>query len=167
MTKKILLDEIDAFIFDFDGVLTNNLVHLDESGKEWVTCSRADGLAFDVLHQLKKPAFILSTEENPIVTARAKKLKVPAIQGVSNKVDALVLLSETKGFDLSRILYVGNDLNDFLVMKVCGYAICPADAHPRIKELATIVLTSNGGRGTVRELLEEVLELDFIEILYS
>ena len=106
-------------------------------------------------------------EENPIVTARAKKLKVPAIQGVSNKVDALVLLSETKGFDLSRILYAGNDLNDFLVMKMCGYAICPADAHPRIKELATIVLTSNGGRGTVRELLEEVLELDFIEILYS
>ena len=59
MQKKILLDEIDAFIFDFDGVLTNNLVHLDESGKEWVTCSRADGLAFDVLQKLKKPSFKL------------------------------------------------------------------------------------------------------------
>jgi len=167
MQKKILLDEIDAFIFDFDGVLTNNLVHLDESGKEWVTCSRADGLAFDVLQKLKKPTFILSTEKNPVVTARAKKLKIPALQGVTNKVDALVSLSEKRGFDPSRVLYVGNDLNDFHVMQICGYAMCPADAHPRIKELATVVLTCNGGRGVVRKLLEEVLELDFIEILYS
>jgi 3-deoxy-D-manno-octulosonate 8-phosphate phosphatase (KDO 8-P phosphatase) len=167
MQKKILLDEIDAFIFDFDGVLTNNLVHLDESGKECVSCSRADGLAFDVLQKLKKPTFILSTERNPVVTARAKKLQVPVLQGVVNKVDALVSLSEAKGFDLSRVLYVGNDLNDFHVMQICGYAMCPADAHPRIKELATVVLACNGGRGVVRELLEEVLELDFIEILYS
>jgi len=166
MQKKILLDNIDAFIFDFDGVLTNNLVHLDESGKEWVTCSRADGLAFDVLRKLNKLTFILSTERNPVVTARAKKLKVPVFQGITNKVDTLVSLSETKGFDLKRILYVGNDLNDYGVMQICGYAICPADAQPKIKELATIVLTCNGGRGVVRELLEEVLELDFIEILY-
>ena len=167
MQKKILLDEIDAFIFDFDGVLTNNLVHLDESGKEWVSCSRADGLAFDVLQKLKKPTFILSTEKNPVVTARAKKLKIPALQGVTNKVDALVSLSEKRGFDPSRVLYVGNDLNDFHVMQICGYTICPADAHPRIKELATVVLACNGGKGVVRELLEEVLGLDFIEILYS
>ena len=167
MQKKILLDDIDAFIFDFDGVLTNNLVHLDESGKEWVTCSRADGLAFDVLHKLKKPVFILSTERNPVVSARAKKLKVPVIQGITNKVDTLVSLLETKGFDLNRVLYVGNDLNDFPVMQVCGYAICPADAHPRIKELATVVLGCGGGTGVVRELLEDILALNFIKILYS
>ena len=167
MQKKILLDDIDAFIFDFDEVLTNNLVHLDESGKEWVTCSRADGLAFDVLQKLKKPSFILSTEKNPVVTARAKKLKVPVIQGITNKVDTLVSLSETKGFDLNRVLYVGNDLNDFPVMQMCGYAICPADAHPRIKELATVVLLSSGGTGVVRELLEDILALNFIKILYS
>ena len=167
MQKKILLDDIDAFIFDFDGVLTNNLVHLDESGKEWVTCSRADGLAFDVLHKLKKPVFILSTERNPVVTARAKKLKVPVIQGITNKVNAFVSLLETKGFDLNRVLYVGNDLNDYGVMQMCGYAICPADAHPRIKELAIVVLLSSGGTGVVRELLEDILELNFIEILYS
>jgi len=167
MQKKILLDDIDAFIFDFDGVLTNNLVHLDESGKEWVTCSRADGLAFDVLHKLKKPVFILSTERNPVVSARAKKLKVPVIQGITNKVDTLVSLLETKGFDLNRVLYVGNDLNDFPVMQMCGYAICPADAHPRIKELATVVLGCGGGTGVVRELLEDILALNFIKILYS
>jgi len=165
--KKFSVDEIDVFIFDFDGVLTNNLVHLDQYGTEWVSCSRADGLAFDVLHQLNKPTYIVSTEKNPIVTARAKKLKVPVLQGINNKTDALTTLTETNGFDLSRVLYVGNDLNDFHVMQICGYAICPADAHPRIKQLATVVLLCNGGRGVVRELLEDILELDFLEILYS
>jgi 3-deoxy-D-manno-octulosonate 8-phosphate phosphatase KdsC-like HAD superfamily phosphatase len=54
--KIISLDNIDAFVFDFDGVLTNNLVHLNQDGNEWVSCSRADGLAFDVLRKLDKPA---------------------------------------------------------------------------------------------------------------
>ena len=52
--NNINIDDIDALCFDFDGVLTNNLVHLDQEGKEWVSCSRADGLAFDVLRKLKK-----------------------------------------------------------------------------------------------------------------
>ena len=165
--KKISFNEVDAFVFDFDGVLTDNLVYLNQDGNEWVSCSRADGLAFDVLQKLKKPTFIISTEKNPVVTARAKKLKVPVIQGITNKVNAFISLLETKGFDLNRVLYVGNDLNDYGVMQMCGYAICPADAHPRIKELAIVVLLSSGGTGVVRELLEDILELNFIEILYS
>ena len=163
---KISLDNIDVFVFDFDGVLTNNLVHLNQDGMEWVSCSRADGLAFDVIRQLEKPAYIVSTENNLVVTARAKKLKIPALQGVKNKVDALLSLSESQGYDLSRILYVGNDLNDFHVMKICGYTACPMDSHIKIKELSNIVLNTRGGEGVVRELLEEVFDLDFIKILY-
>ena len=164
--QPISLDEIDVFIFDFDGVLTDNLVHLDQDGKEWVSCSRADGLAFDVLRKLEKPSYILSTENNPVVSARAKKLKIQALQGVKNKADTLLTLSEGKGYDLSRILYVGNDLNDFHVMKICGYSACPIDSHIKIKELSNIVLNTRGGEGVVRELLEDVLYLDFIKILY-
>ena len=130
---KISLDNIDAFVFDFDGVLTNNLVQIDENGKESVCCSRADGLAFDVMRKLEKPSYILSTEKNPVVSARAKKLKIQALQGIKNKADALSSLSESKGYDLSRILYVGNDLNDFDVMKTCGYSACPIDSHIKIK----------------------------------
>ena len=58
----IKLKDIDVFVFDFDGVLTNNKVHLDENGKEWVSCSRSDGLAFDVLRKLQMPVYIFSTE---------------------------------------------------------------------------------------------------------
>ena len=163
---KILIDSIDAFVFDFDGVMTNNLVHLDQSGKEWVSCSRADGLAFDVLRRLQKPAYILSTEENPVVSARAKKLKIQALQGVKNKADALSSLSKSKGYDLSRILYVGNDLNDFHAMRICGFSACPIDSHPKIKHISNICLNTNGGNGVVRELLEDVMGLDFIKILY-
>ena len=164
--QPISLDEIDVFIFDFDGVLTDNLVHLDQDGKEWVSCSRADGLAFDVLRKLEKPSYVLSTENNPVVSARAKKLKIQALQGVKDKVSTLLTLSESKGYDLSRILYVGNDLNDFHVMKICGYSACPIDSHIKIKELSNIVLNTRGGEGVVRELLEEVLNLDFNKILY-
>jgi 3-deoxy-D-manno-octulosonate 8-phosphate phosphatase (KDO 8-P phosphatase) len=160
------INNIDAFVFDFDGVLTNNLVYLNQEGMESVACSRADGLAFDVLRKLKKPTFILSTEKNSVVTMRAKKLKIQALQGIKNKADALSSLSESKGYDLGRILYVGNDLNDFNVMKICGYTACPMDSHIKIKELSNIVLNTRGGEGVVRELLEEVLNLDFIKILY-
>lgn len=163
---KISLDNIDVFIFDFDGVLTNNLVYLGQDGKEWVSCNRADGLAFDVLRKLKKPSYILSTESNPVVSERAKKLQIQAFHGVKNKVDTLLSLTKRKGYDLSRILYVGNDLNDFHVMKICGYSSCPIDSHIKIKELSNIVLKTRGGEGVVRELLEEVLNIDFIKILF-
>ena len=164
---KIYLDNIDAFIFDFDGVLTNNHVLISESGKESVNCSRADGLAFDVLNKLNKPTYIISTEKNSVVEARAKKLKVPVLQGVNNKVEAMIKLANLKSYNLENILYIGNDLNDYLVMQLCGYTACPADSHPKIKNVSGISLRRNGGDGVVRELLEEVLELDFIKILYQ
>ncbi len=166
---KIEIDfyEIDAIVFDFDGVLTNNLVHLNQDGQEWVSCSRADGLAFDVLRKLKKPAFIVSTENNPVVTARANKLKIIALQGIRDKVESLKELAETNGFNLENILYVGNDLNDYHVMELCGYTACPSDSHKKIKSIANVVLKTRGGNGIVRELLEEVLCLDFINILYK
>ena len=164
--STITLENIEAIVFDFDGVLTDNKVYLDQDGKESVSCSRADGLAFDVLHELKKPTYILSTEKNPVVTARANKLKIHAIQGISNKVDGIKDLALKKNFDLQRTLYVGNDLNDYRVMQLCGYTACPSDSHPIIKEMAAIKLKTLGGCGIVRELLEDIFQLDFIQILY-
>ena len=164
--KKITINDIDAFVFDFDGVLTNNLVHINQDGKEWVTCNRGDGLAFDLLRKLKKPAHILSTEKNHVVTSRANKLKIHAIQGVSNKVDALYELVKKEKYDLKKLFYVGNDLNDYRVMLQCGYTACPSDSHLTIKNIATYPLKTKGGDGVVREILEIILDLNFIQILY-
>jgi len=167
MANILPINSIDAFVFDFDGVLTNNLVYIDQNGEESVCCSRSDGLAFDVLRKLKIPAYILSTERNSVVTARAKKLKIKAIQGVNDKVKAIEEFSRENSYKLDRVVYVGNDLNDFKSMKLCGYSVCPSDSHKEIKKIASIILKTKGGEGVVRELLEDVLEIDFIKILYN
>ena len=164
---KLSLDKVDAFIFDFDGVLTNNLVYLNEDGTESVCCSRSDGLAFDVLRKLNKPAYILSTEKNPVVTARAKKIEVPVFQGKGDKVQTLRYISDEEGLDLKNVLYTGNDINDYKAVQLCGYKACPSDSHKVIKQISTIELKTKGGLGVVRELLEDVFGLDFIEILYK
>jgi 3-deoxy-D-manno-octulosonate 8-phosphate phosphatase (KDO 8-P phosphatase) len=165
--KKLLINDIDSFIFDFDGVLTNNLVYFNQSKEEMVVCNRSDGLAFDVLRKLKKTVYILSTEKNPVVSARAEKLKIPAIQGINNKVEAINMLQNSKKIDLNRALYVGNDINDFCAMKLFRYSACPLDSHHKIKEISSVIIEKRGGEGVVRELVEDVFELDFIKILYN
>lgn len=160
-------DKIKVFVLDFDGVLTNNLVQLDSDGKEFVSCSRSDGLAFDVLKKLNKTVYILSSETNPVVQARANKLKVPVIQGVMDKVDSVKLIATKNKCKLSEIIYIGNDLNDYNPIQLCGYSACPQDSHSKIKEIVDIVLQTNGGKGVLRELLEERFNLDFVDILFS
>jgi len=160
------INELDALVFDFDGVLTDNRVFIHQDGKESVICNRADGLAFDVLRKLDIPVYILSTETNPVVVARAKKLKVSVLHGATNKLKTLTQLCIGKKYDLKKILFVGNDLNDYYVMESCGYTACPSDSHQMIKRISTFIMSSKGGDGVVRELLEEVFKLDFIKILY-
>ncbi len=150
-------DSLDCIIFDFDGVLTDDRVWVDQDGREMVCCSRRDGLGFDTLLQTGLKLFILSTETNPVVSKRAAKLKVPAIQGCADKASALVDLAAKEGIDLSRTLYVGNDLNDLEAIRLCGYSACPADAHSAIKDVATWVLKAGGGQGVTRDIIELVL----------
>jgi 3-deoxy-D-manno-octulosonate 8-phosphate phosphatase (KDO 8-P phosphatase) len=166
-TNKLSIDNVEAIIFDFDGVLTDNLVYINEKNEESVCCSRADGLAFDALRKLDIKLFILSTEKNPIVKLRAEKLKIQAYHGLSNKLISITKLSETHQFDLSKVMYIGNDVNDYFAMKICGYSACPADSHPKILEISKITLDTPGGKGIVRELVEEVFEIDMLDSLYN
>ncbi len=160
------IKKIDAFIFDFDGVLTDNRVYVNQDGNESVCCNRADGLAFDALKKLKLPTFILSTEANPVVVARAKKLQIPVLHGINDKRKALAKLTTEKSFNINRIFYTGNDLNDYYVMEDCGFSCCPADSHPEIRANSDFLLTSRGGEGVVREILESIFKLNLLEILY-
>ena len=163
---KLSINDIDALVFDFDGVLTDNTVFVNEDGKEWVRCNRGDGLAFNDLEKLGVKSYIISSETNKVVLARANKLNVPALCGISNKVEALQDLSVREGLDLSRVFYIGNDLNDFQAMKICGFSACPADSHPKIKEIATFKLNTNGGMGIVREILEDLLKQDIMTTVF-
>ena len=165
MKKKISLKDLDILFFDFDGVLTDNKVYLDQNGSEIVSCSRSDGMAFVLLNKIKKKTYIISSETNKIVAARAKKLKIPVLYGVKNKSQVIKKLSKEKKFNLKRTLYTGNDLNDFEAMKLCGYSACPSDSHKEIKKIATFVLDAKGGSGVVRELLEKIFKIDLLEYL--
>lgn len=160
------INEIDALVFDFDGVLTDNKVLVHQDGSESVLCNRGDGLGFDVLRKLQIPTYILSSETNPVVSQRAKKLKTDVIQGTSNKLEALAKLCNEEHYDINKIFFIGNDLNDYHAMKACGYSACPSDSHPKIKQISSHVLSSGGGAGVVRELLDEIFNLDLIKILY-
>lgn len=162
---RYCIQKVKGFIFDFDGVLTNNLVSVDANGIEAVVCSRADGIGFDMLRQFNKIVHIFSSESNIVVSKRAEKLKVAVMQSVSNKSEKLGSMSEQNGWDLSHFAYVGNDLNDYHAMLLCGYKFCPNDAHPEIKNICTEVLQTKGGHGVVRELVEDVFEINPLNYL--
>ena len=164
---KLSINSIDALILDFDGVLTDNTVYLNQDGIETVRCNRGDGLALENSKKLGIRTYIVSSEKNNVVSKRAEKLDIPVLFGVENKVDALMRLSEDQGLDLERLLYVGNDLNDYHAIQKCGFSACPSDSHKRIKDIVTFNLKTKGGMGIVREILEDILNIDMIEALYE
>jgi 3-deoxy-D-manno-octulosonate 8-phosphate phosphatase (KDO 8-P phosphatase) len=150
----------DLVVFDFDGVLTDNRVLILDNGQEAVFCSRSDGMAIVALRRVGVPVLILSTETNPVVTARAKKLQVQVLQSVDDKHLALEQFCAKQGIPLKSVWYVGNDLNDKEVMLRVGHPVCPADAHPAIQAISEIVLKTAGGYGVARELVEQIFKID-------
>ena len=161
------LQDIHAIVFDFDGVFTDNKVWVDQDGRESVRCDRGDGLAFDILRtyqkqgKLKVDAFIVSKETNPVVQARAKKLHLDCHNATRDKLAFMTERLTTQFPDsadpFAGLVYVGNDLNDLPIMRKAGYSVAPADAHPKVLEIADLVLPQSGGEGFVRAFIEQLL----------
>lgn len=149
--------EVKAVVFDFDGVHTDDHVFVDQDGKESVRVKRGDGLGVGMLRDAGIPVLILSTEKNPVVSARAEKLKVDVLQGQADKAEALGKWLAKKKIEADDVVYLGNDVNDEGCLQMVGWPVVVADAHPQVKPLARIVLKSHGGEGAVRELADIVL----------
>lgn len=148
------MKDISLIVYDFDGVMTDNRILIFEDGKEAVFVNRSDGLAVKIIKNMGIAQMIISTETNPIVGARAKKLGIPFMQSVNDKKKALeVYLSKNK-INKKKVIFVGNDINDKEVMGLIGWPVAVADAHREIKKIARIILSAKGGHGAVRELLE-------------
>jgi len=154
---KIDIRGIQLIVYDFDGVFTDNKVLVFENGKEAIFCNRADGLAVQKIKKLGIPQIILSTEKDLVVKVRAKKLDINVIHNISDKRSILISYCKEKNYDLKKVLYIGNDINDLEVMKTVGYPIAPQDAHKEIKKIAKIVTIRKGGEGVVREILDYCL----------
>jgi 3-deoxy-D-manno-octulosonate 8-phosphate phosphatase (KDO 8-P phosphatase) len=146
--------KIELIAYDFDGVLTDNRVLVDQDGKEAVFVNRSDGLAIFKIKELGIKQIIISTEKNPVVTARAKKLNIPVIQAVDDKRSVLENYLLEKNISKENVVFIGNDINDKEVMEYVGLSIAPADAAKEIKVIADMTVKTKGGYGVVRELLE-------------
>ena len=157
--------EFKYLYFDFDGVMTDDTVMIDQSGKEYVTCSRLDGAGITLIKKANELKFlnlemaIVSSEENSVVKARAAKLQIPCFQGVKNKYEFLLsgksLSKKCEApFDFMDLVFLGNDLNDLAVMQAAGLSISPNNAHPVIKEISTKTFAESGGKGFVRAVTE-------------
>lgn len=149
---------IGLLVFDFDGVFTDNRVLVLEDGREAVACSRGDGMGLSMLRDRGMPMVVLSTESNPVVAARCRKLKLECKHGLEDKRAALVALAREKNVDLAHVVYVGNDVNDLGCMEAAGFAVAVGDAHPLALEKADFVLSRSGGSGAVRELCDLLLQ---------
>jgi YrbI family 3-deoxy-D-manno-octulosonate 8-phosphate phosphatase len=150
-------EDIDAVVLDFDGTQTDDRVWIDADGRETVAVHRGDGLGVARLVRAGLTVLILSTEANPVVSTRARKLNVPVLQGIARKDQALALWAETHSIDLRRVLYLGNDVNDLSCFSLVGWPTAVADAQPEVLDRARSVTERRGGHGAVREIASWLL----------
>ncbi|WP_330453339.1 MULTISPECIES: acylneuraminate cytidylyltransferase [unclassified Streptomyces] len=145
-------DDVDAVVLDFDGTQTDDRVLVDSDGRETVSVHRGDGLGIAALRKAGIPLLILSTEQNPVVAARAHKLRVPVLHGVDRKDLALKQWCDEQSLAPERVMYVGNDVNDLPCFALAGWPVAVASAHDSVRAAARAVTTTPGGSGAIREI---------------
>jgi len=152
------LESVAFVVFDFDGVFTDNRVLVAQDGRESVWCSRADGLGLQALSKMGVGCLVLSTETNPVVSARAAKLQLECVQGLGEgKRAALRKILTERHLDAKTVAFVGNDINDLDCLREVGVPICVADAYPEVMEVARFVTRRPGGFGAVREVCDLIV----------
>ncbi|MFI1695850.1 cytidylyltransferase domain-containing protein [Streptomyces bobili] len=149
--------DIDAVVLDFDGTQTDDRVLIDSDGREFVSVHRGDGLGIAALRRSGLKLLILSTEQNPVVAARARKLKLPVLHGIDRKDLALKQWCEEQGIAPERVLYVGNDVNDLPCFALVGWPVAVASAHDVVRGAARAVTALPGGDGAIREIAGWIL----------
>jgi YrbI family 3-deoxy-D-manno-octulosonate 8-phosphate phosphatase len=161
MPQKNILQNIDRIVsrirlvaFDFDGVFTDNMVYVFENGAEAVRCFRSDGIGLQKLKKIGIETVIISTEANPVVSARARKLKMRCIQDCQDKRAVLEELVREQNIDLQEVAFVGNDINDLPCLECVGLPIVVQDAYQEVAQRALFQTKRPGGHGAVREICD-------------
>jgi YrbI family 3-deoxy-D-manno-octulosonate 8-phosphate phosphatase len=144
---------------DFDGVFTDNMVYVSQDGTETVRCFRGDGLGLARLPRLGVQAAVVSTEVNPVVSARCRKLNLRCVQGRADKRRALEDLMRELGVSAAQVAFVGNDTNDRQCLEMVGLPIVVHDAHEDVAPLGAYRTKARGGHGAVREVCDLIERL--------
>ena len=155
--RSLLPERVAAVVFDFDGVFTDNRVFVFQDGREAVACDRGDGWGLSRLREAGVRVLVLSTETNPVVEARCRKLAIPCLTGHREKLAPLRKWLSEEGLNGEDVVYVGNDENDRPCLEHVGCGVVVGDAHPSVRASAKIVLENRGGSGAVREICDLIL----------
>lgn len=150
---------IELLVADVDGVLTDGVIALDDTGVETKRFYVRDGMAYTLWHRAGKQAAILSGRRAQAVERRAAELKIiHVLQGHEQKAAPFRRLIEGLGITPAQVCFVGDDLADLPVLQSVGLAACPADAAAEVKNAVHLITQAPGGRGTIREVVELILK---------
>ncbi len=157
---KEILNDITTFIFDVDGVLTDSSVHVSQNGEMLRIMNIRDGFAMKAAVESGYNVCIISGGSNEGVRIRLKNLGINDIHLSSpDKVKTFKEYTELYNINPSQVLYMGDDIPDYHVMKLVGLSTCPQDAVAEIKAISKYISHKNGGRGAVREIIEQVMKV--------
>lgn len=151
---------------DIDGVWTDGGMYYDEKGNEFKKFNTYDSAGVLFCKLLKIPFGIITGENSKSVKRRAEKLKIAHLfLGVKNKVDVVTDLCNSLSITLEDVAYIGDDINDFNLLKKVGLSACPNSAPDYIKEIVDWKLDKKGGEGVFREFVEKILIANEISLL--
>jgi 3-deoxy-D-manno-octulosonate 8-phosphate phosphatase (KDO 8-P phosphatase) len=157
---KEIMPEITTFIFDVDGVLTNGEVTITTNGELIRNMNTKDGFALKTAVLEGFNVCIISGGNNEGVRTRLNGLGVQDIYlGTHHKIEQFETYINSKNINPENILYMGDDIPDYLVMKKVGLPSCPKDAVPEIQEISLYISQKKGGKGCVRDVIEQVLKV--------
>ena len=158
-SRRPMPRRVELVICDFDGVITDNRVWVDQDGRETVAAFRSDSPRIRELRERGTDVMILSSEPNPVVKARAKKMGVEAIHGIGIQDKGRVMrdVLAQKNIPAENVIYIGNDHNDLPCFEVAGWSVAVADAYPEVIRAADYVLNARGGHGALREVCDLIL----------
>lgn len=157
---KEYLEHITTFIFDVDGVLTDGTVTITTTGEMLRKMNIKDGYALKTAIDTNFNVCIISGGSNEGVRKRLEGLGIKDIYlGAHNKIEQLNDYFNKRGIKPEHVLYMGDDIPDFPVMKLIGLPCCPQDAVPEIKNISKYISHKKGGKGAVRDVIEQVLKV--------
>lgn len=160
MNFKAKLKDIQAFAFDVDGVFSNGSIMLHPDGEMVRVMNIKDGYAVHYCVKMGYPIAIISGGKSEAVRARFKGLGVTDIYlGATTKIECFEEFALQYDLDHSQILYMGDDIPDYEIMKKAGLPACPADAAEEIKSVAQYISDKKGGEGCVRDVIQQVLRV--------
>lgn len=157
---KEIMNDITTFILDIDGVLTDGTVHVTPTGEMLRIMHIRDGFAMKAAIESGYNVCIISGGSNEGVRTRLRNLGITDIHlGTPDKVATFKEYIELYDIKANEVLYMGDDIPDYHVMKLVGLPTCPQDASSEIKAISKYISHKNGGKGAVREVIEQVMKV--------